>query len=81
MNMKQGDYFWSYSFPMRKGMFDNDYYFMNDGRILHEYDKTINKLNISEHVKAEQISRQERITMYEACPEKYKEKIKSMLEL
>ena len=79
--MKEEDYFWSYFFPMKKGVLDNDYFFMNDGRILHEYDRTINKLNISEYVTAAQIPENERITMYNACPEEYEERVKSMLEL
>lgn len=81
MNMESEDYFWSYSFPKRKGILDNDYYFMNDGKILHEYDQTINKFNISEYVNALQISEHDRKIMYDACPEEYKEKIKSILKL
>ena len=45
-------YFWGYCFPMKKGNLDNEYYFYEDGRILHIYDKTQNKLNIEEDIKA-----------------------------
>lgn len=51
---------WSFSFPMRKGVLDNDYVFYSDGRIMHRYDKTISKLNIEEFVSAEQIRLDER---------------------
>ena len=33
---------------MKKGTLDNEYYFYEDGRILHCYDRTQNKLNIEE---------------------------------
>lgn len=41
---------WIYSKKRRKGILDNDYYFFEDGTILHVYDKTQNKLNCEEEV-------------------------------
>lgn len=54
---------------MRKGILDNDYYFFEDGRILHSYDKTQSKLNIEEYVSADSIPVEKRRVMLEACPD------------
>ena len=72
---------WRYSFPMKKGMFDNDYVFYSDGRIMHCYDKNISKYNIEEFVSAEQIPLEERKVMLENAPKTLKNVIKSILEL
>lgn len=69
------NYVWSYSFPMKKGDKDNDYYFYEDGRILHFYDINQNKYNIEEYVKASDISNKEKEIMTEACPEEFRELI------
>lgn len=74
-------YFWSYSFPMRKGYLDNDYYFYEDGRILHQYDRTQNKLNIEEYVNAKDISERERKIIIENCPNEHLDKIKKILKV
>ena len=72
---------WRFSFPMRKGILDNDYVFYNDGRIMHCYDKTISKLNIEEFVSAEEISIDERNIMLTNAPETLKDFIKDVLKL
>lgn len=54
---------------MKKGTLDNEYYFYEDGRILHCYDRTQNKLNIEEYVNAKNISERERKIILENCPE------------
>ena len=79
--MEQGQYFWSYSFPMRKGILDDDYYLFEDGRILHSYDKTQSKLNIEEFVSADSIDLHKRQTMLASCPQDNNETIKSILKL
>lgn len=66
---------------MRKGFLDDDYYFYPDGRILHSYDRTQNKLNIEEFVSAESISEEKRRVMLEACPLDKYEIIKQTLRL
>lgn len=66
---------------MRKGILDDDYYFFEDGRILHSYDKTQSKLNIEEYVSADSIPIEKRHTMLEACPNDKYALIKSMLKL
>ncbi len=70
-----------YSFPMKKGIFDDDYFFFEDGRILHCYDKSQIKYNIEEFVKAEDIPEDKRRIMLQACPENKKELISKILNL
>ena len=77
----EDNYFWSYFFPMRKGILDDDYFFFEDGRILHSYDKTQSKLNIEEYVSADSIPIEKRRAMLEACPDGIYALIKSMLKL
>ncbi|MBD5371596.1 MAG: hypothetical protein HDR80_10755 [Bacteroides sp.] len=79
--MKQEKYYWSYFFPMRKGILDDDYYFYEDGRILHSYDKTQSKLNIEEYVTPEAIDLCKKQTMLAACPKDKVETIKRILKL
>lgn len=73
-------YYWMYSFPMKKGILDDDYYFYEDGRILHCYDKTQNKNNVEEYVSASSISDDKRMTMLQACPADKKEIITKILQ-
>ncbi len=74
-------YLWKYSFPMKKGMFDNEYYFYEDGNIIHFYDRNQNKFNIEEIVSPSSISEEEKLIMLESCPDDLKETIKHMLQL
>lgn len=73
------NYFWSYSFRMKKGLLDNDYYFYENGKILHIFDKTQNKLNIEKYVSASDIPEHERLQIIEKCPPEFKERINEML--
>ena len=79
--MEQEKYYWSYSFPMRKGILDDDYFFFKDGRILHSYDKTQSKLNVEEFITADSIDINKRQTMVAVCPQEKVETIKRMLNL
>lgn len=79
--MEKENIIWSYFFPMRKGTLDDDYYFYEDGSILHSYDKTQQKLNIEEFVSADSIAIDKRYKMLEACPADKYEIIKSFLKL
>lgn len=80
-NMVDSNYIWSYFFPMKKGFLDDDYFFYEDGRILHSYDKTQLKLNIEEFVSAESIPIEKRMTMLKKCPAEIFDEIKSLLKL
>lgn len=75
------NYFWSYSFDMKKGILDNDYYFYDNGKILHVYDKTVSKLNIEEYVSALDILEDERQQIIENCPPEFKERIIDMITI
>lgn len=75
------NYFWYYFFPMRKGILDDDYYFYEDGRILHSYDKTQTKINLEEYVSAESISEEKRQIMLASCPKDKYEIVKRILKL
>ena len=57
---------WAY-LSMKKGNFDNDYYFYEDGTILHHYDRTINKLDIEEYVNASEISASDKEKIVSKC--------------
>lgn len=54
---------------MRKDMYDNDYYFYDDGSILHHYDRTMSKLDIEEYVSASEISDFEKEKIISRCEE------------
>ena len=75
------NFIWSYFFPMKKGIFDDDYYFYEDGRILHSYDRTQQKLNIEEYVTADSISIEKRMEMLESCPPDKYNIVKSILKI
>ena len=54
-------------FSMKKRIYDNDYYFYEDGTILHHYDRTINKLDIEEYVNASEISASDKEKIVSKC--------------
>lgn len=66
---------------MKKGIFDNEYYFYEDGNIIHFYDRNQNKINIEEIVSPSSISEEEKLIMLESCPDDLMETIKHMLQL
>lgn len=69
-----------FSFPMKRGMLDDDYFFYEDGRIVHCYDKTQSKLNVEEVINASEIPEDKRRTMIDACPDDKKETITKILQ-
>lgn len=77
----ENNYFWAYYFPMKKGEFDNEYYFYENGQILHLYDKNKTKVNIEEFVSAANIPEYERKQMIIDCPDKFKDRIIKMLSI
>lgn len=64
----ENNYIWSYSFPMKKGTLDNDYYFYENGKIIHHYDRTQSKLNIEESITINEIPENELKVLIEKCP-------------
>ena len=73
---------WAY-LSMKKETYDNDYYFYEDGKILHHYDRTMSKLNIEEFISPSNISDIEKEKILSKCKEECTEdilnKIKTML--
>lgn len=73
---------WAY-LSMKKGMYDNDYYFYEDGTILHCYDLSTKKYNIEKYVLPSDISEHEKVQILtkckSECAEDIYEQIKSIL--
>ena len=69
---------------MKKGIYDNDYYFYEDGTILHHYDQTMNKMDIEEYVSPSDISESEKekiiIKCESECNQEIVNQIKSILK-
>lgn len=57
---------WAY-LSVKKGMYDNDYYFYEDGTILHHYDRTMKKLDIEEYISPSNIPDEEKEKMLKKC--------------
>lgn len=57
---------WAYQ-SMKKGMYDNDYYFYEDGSILHFYDRSVSKFNIEEQVQPSSIPDNTKKLILEQC--------------
>ena len=74
---------WAY-LSMKKGTYDNDYYFYEDGTILHHYDRTTKDYNIESYVSPASISDSDKEKILaqckSECPNDIVEKIKSILE-
>lgn len=73
---------WECSLPMKKGQFDNDYIFYNDGTIEHYYDCSVKKFNIKEEIQYQDISERDRIAILDKigeCPVEWKNKIMDLL--
>lgn len=62
-------------FSMKKRIYDNDYYFYEDGTILHHYDRTMTKLDIEAYVILSTISDTEKANITERCKEECDEEI------
>ena len=74
---------WAY-LSMKKGTYDNNYYFYEDGTILHHYDRTLAKLDIEEYVLPSDISDLEKEKIMLKCEKEVTdknvvEKIKNIL--
>lgn len=67
MNKKK-ELIWTY-LSMKKGVYDNDYYFYNDGTILHHYDQTMSKLDLEEIIYPSDISDFQKEKIIKKCKE------------
>ena len=70
---------WAY-LSMKKGMYDNDYYFYEDGTILHHYDRSMSKLIIEEYVLSSEISDTDKEKILAKCKEECSEKIVNQVQ-
>ena len=74
---------WAYYSKVRQNL-DNDYYFYEDGSILHHYDRTMTKWDIEEFVLPSNISYYDKQMIVNKCKlecsEDVVEKIKRILE-
>ncbi len=59
---------WAY-LSMKKGTYDNDYYFFEDGTILHHYDQSMSKIDLESYVSPEDISDSEKEKILMKCKE------------
>lgn len=75
---------WAYRSTRRQNL-DNDYYFYEDGTILHHYDCTMAKCDIEEYVLPSEISDFEKVKILERCKMECNEdvfiQINAMLDL
>jgi uncharacterized Fe-S cluster protein YjdI len=62
-----------------KNSLDNDYTFYENGKIEHYYDKHPTKHSITDWLKPNQISEQEKEKIIEKCPAEFKTKINNIL--
>ena len=75
---------WKCILPMKKGIFDNDYYFYDDGSIMHCYDKSIKKYNIEEFILPVEITERDRQAILDKineCPDQWQDFIKNLLKI
>lgn len=63
---KEKKFIWAY-LSMKKGTYDNDYYFYEDGKIIHHYDISVRKYNLEGVVTPEDISESEKEKIMEQC--------------
>jgi len=75
---------WIYR-SMKKQDLDNDYFFFEDGSILHHYDRTINKRDIEEDILPKDISEHEKekiiVQCESECSNELYERIKLILQV
>lgn len=66
--MEERKLIWAY-YSMKKGDYDNDYFFYEDGSILHHYDRTKSKRDIESFVSPSDISQIDKVKIIEKCKE------------
>lgn len=73
---------WKCILPKKKGQWDNEYYFYDDGSIKHFYDKSVKQFNLEEVVLATQISKKDRdgiLNNIDKCPYEWRNFILKLL--
>jgi hypothetical protein len=63
-----------------KGELENDYTFFEDGKIRHNYDQSVYKLDLETWLSVRQISDAEKQKILKACPPAFKIRITAILK-
>jgi len=71
---------WAY-LSMKKGMFDNDYYFYEDGTILHRYDRSMKDYNLESYVLPSNISDSEKEKIISKCESECNQEIVNQIKI
>lgn len=74
---------WKCELPMKRGQFDNNYCFYADGTIIHEYDKSVKKFNLSEQIQPSDIpltDKQHILNRIAECPKEWQDVILHALQ-
>lgn len=73
---------WLCELPRKKGMWDNDYRFYDDGTIEHEHDLSIKNLNLISNIQPSEIDEMDRIEiLYRIadCPKEWQTFVTNLL--
>ena len=70
-----------YSNGTRKGIYDDDYVFFDDGTIEHHYDKHATDCNRIDEITADKIPSDRIKSIIEECPEEIKDTITNILTI
>lgn len=74
---------WICNLPMKKGQWDNDYHFYDDGSIMHFYDISVKKYNIKEKIEPTDIPELDKAAIIERineCPKEWQEFVLNVLK-
>lgn len=76
------EYIWRCILPMKKGQWDNEYYFYDNGSIKHFYDLSVKKYNIERMVSPTKIPEQDKqaiLDKIDECPAQWQEFVLGLL--
>jgi hypothetical protein len=68
---------------MKKGQWDNDYRFYDDGTIEHEYDTSVKKYNLVSKISPSDIDERDRVAILakiDECPEEWRTFVRNLLQ-
>jgi len=74
---------WLCELPMKKGQWDNNYRFYDDGTIVHEYDLSVKKYNLVSKIQPSEIEDQDKMAILERineCPTEWQTFITNLLK-
>lgn len=74
---------WLCELPMKKGQWDNNYRFYEDGTIEHEYDLSVKKYNLVSKIQSSEIEERDRIAILakiNECPAEWQTFVSELLK-